>query len=595
VTTTDWPTGGFDAPFNEAFQPDLGPPDVWTAEIGGNALECYIAKDSLTIRMGKDEPDPMGQAPTGTATFEVIGDPVRPVASPLAWTAGTAWTDAPDAVHDAVRPDGVTWNRMGTGQWPAAEISDRTFRIASAGITIPGSWSDVTRGAWTVNVFAALRENMEGQVYASQAGQVRAYAWNWTGDPASGGVEVGPIQYGNWATPDQATRLASVTLPAATLPSNVRWVQIGFEFNTRTQEPPQIGEGKGRRMVNMEVGGSLSVPFTYGVPDTFEPGEKVIIKRNGLTVWTGWVTDEEREWSPSLGSVSKVNAAGPRAQYQRRFYVKNPVPDLERFPGWMTEARPLAAYAGHLDSASGNLIQYGLDTYAADAGLKLGTVNMYTNSGFHPVMDLLDGAANAALGQVWEKRDGRLAVYGHAYYRGEAPADWYVNDRTVLNCDDIDAPVQVRREATYITSYTADLGFVNRGSPSGQDSAPDPPTGFSKYVPRSDSADREYSVTPQVPMLDATNAQAKWDFMSSVWGRAGLEQVDRWTVARDRVSDELWTRLMTMWLGWPVRITNLPQGLFRDGKTQFDGFLWGWEMRGTEEVTLTLIDQRMFV
>lgn len=407
------PTGSFDLDFSVPYQPDPGPPDVWTASIGGKDMECHIRRDNLVIRMGKSDPDPIGQAEAGTATFEVLGDP----------------------------------------------------------------------------------------------------------DPT----------------------------------------------------------------------------------DAYEPGEKVVVKRNGLTVWTGWVTDEDREWSQYSGSTSRVNAAGPRSQYNLRYYIPRWGTsggsygyDLAYMPmdpgaGGYSE-RPLQTFVN--DCAP--YCVHGLDGYvcAEPQGLQVGIAQFWRGAELQRVMDLLDGAADAALGQVWEKRDGRMAVFGHAYYRYEAPASWYTNDTVYLNCDDIGAPVRIRRTPVYTNSYVANRGTKIFGAPIPNEQREQSPAIY-YTAPPSGYADREYPSTFLYPGF--SRVADKWNFMQAVWNRIkSLEQVDQWIVRREFVDDATWTKLLTMWLGWPVIVQNLPQGLFRDNRTQFSGFLWGWELRGTDEIAMTLIDKALF-
>ena len=81
-----------------------------------------------------------------------------------------------------------------------------------------------------------------------------------------------------------------------------------------------------------------------------------------------------------------------------------------------------------------------------------------------------------------------------------------------------------------------------------------------------------------------------------VWNAlVSIEHVDQWVVRRNLVDPQTWDQLVTARLGAPITINNIPAGLFRDFTgTSWTGFLWGWQLSGTDEIRLTVIDKRLF-
>lgn len=184
---------------------------------------------------------------------------------------------------------------------------------------------------------------------------------------------------------------------------------------------------------------------------------------------------------------------------------------------------------------------------------------------------------------VEQDRVDRLAVYGHGYYQGYAPPYWYTNDTVQLSADEVMAPVRLRRQDNRVNTWTNahfwDFDPIDD---------PMPKKTFDTLGPG-----RPYDVQPFFP-TSADTQDAAWNHMTTVRSRSP-ETVDEWIVRREHVSDEKWVNLLTMWLGWPVIITDLPPDLFRDGTTTFDGYLWGWSMTGTDEIRMTLVPKTMFV
>lgn len=594
--------------FSEPFQPDE---DSWTAEIGGNALECHIVKDSLTIRMGKDEPFPVGQADTGTASFEIIGDPMTTQNHTLGWNdEGGAflgqWTDsgwlrthrsATDMEWGPPTPAPATPNLRGKTFAPHAWFNLSAHAGRQATITVGiGTTPPFPIGFSTNNEPLGTIAYEYRYVYSVTSGK----PW------AQGTTGVIPDTVGPWH--DGANPFQSFTSDPFTVPAN-GWavVQLQYRIKNELSAVPLY--------ISQAWGGGLSVSLNVQVPDTFEAGEKVVIKRNGTTVWTGWVTDEERSWSQSTGSVSKVNAAGPRRFYQSAVYAPAPADYSQtlgtdkfyKFPPGGVEGYELSEFVAALRTILPEVTLTTFDTAGwttTDGGPGLLPIRQvwYSkgSSELPKPLWLLDGAANITGSSVWESRAGGLDVRGRKYYAGRASdPTQYDRDRVTLNCDDIEAPVGLRKDASMRytrwahtrgplpigwTPNDSQAGSLSIGSFTMKDDA-----GIAKYGPL------DFNVEP---MLTSGSSSPPLDLWNNVHLKvaqgADIEQVDQWTIRKWMVDDALWQKLLTMSLGWPLRITNLPAGMMRDGRTQFDGYLWGWQMQGTDTITLTAVDERVF-
>lgn len=601
------PQGGFELDFDTPFQPKEGPPDVWTATIGGNALECFIVKDSLTIRMGKDDPFPVGQADTGTATFEIRGDPLRwATHQSIGWNTNAftgAWTDAPRATTSVPDTNTARYEPSSSPDWSSAELAGKTFlNVTEAAINTP---SPTARGLRAEAISHDVRFDVWRQpgVSVGVNRRGRYVARYFTANPwNSGGVLLGE-EVGPWVDYPGITAYVPLTLPQHAIPDGAGWVQWRVEVTL---------DSTSNTVYRINVQSNTPAPtFTVSesLPDTFEAGEQVVIKRNGLTVWTGWVTDESRDWSQSTGSVSLVNAAGPRRFYQSSVYAPAPGdytgdPGHYLFPPAAQQGYELGEFVAAIRTiwpqATITTWDTALwDTAAGGPGsIPIRSVMYAKGAELPKPMFLLDGAANLVGGTVCERRDGQFDVWGRKWYAGKAadPAR-YDTFRVTLNCDEIGAPVSMRKDASMrFTRWAHTRGLLCIGFT--PDAATSSLFGIVPFTVE-DTANitafgpLDFNIDPM--LNPGPNYQALWNTVhGKVAAGANIEQVDQWIVRREFVDDTTWTKLLTASLGWPVRITNLPAGLMRDGADQFDGYLWGWELRGTEEIALTLIDERVF-
>lgn len=265
MTTVEKP---FDPAFNYAFQPKEGPPDNWTAEIGGNNLECFIVKESLTIRMGKDDPELLNQADAGTASFEIRGEPLRWAAhQSIGWHTNAftgSWTDAPRATSSVVDTHTTRFEPSSSPDWSSAELAGKTFlNITETAINAPGATAKRMRAAaYTQDSNFYVWKQPGVSVGQGIAGHLifryyTANPWN------AGGVLLDELVGPQYTI---GTNAYVVSMPEHEIPFEARWVQIIASFSlastTDTVYRVQVQERLTGRTLNI----------SQALPDAFEPG-----------------------------------------------------------------------------------------------------------------------------------------------------------------------------------------------------------------------------------------------------------------------------------------------------------------------------------
>lgn len=363
--------------------------------------------------------------------------------------------------------------------------------------------------------------------------------------------------------------------------------------------------GKDAPEVFGQAGAGTASFEIYGEPrdsrgnlDTFESGEVVVVRRDGAVVWTGWVSDEDRTWSKT-SKTSRVNAVGPRSRLERVTHIPTTLP-----PAWWPDAGTTVSGMGQvfykliaqLDTsrfggASATTLftdgSAGRDIYYTARTMYFGGYEL------PKAMDLLDGAANATFSRVWETRAGGITVIGCPYYRGQIPGAWAA-DLVTITCDQVTAPVQIRKDgSTRVNRWVASVGDRHEGDPVAPGNAPvSVDTPFDDAYSEARYGAMEYSPSPMMNMSSTTEAQKHFNHVVEMLGEP-REQVDAWVIDKANVPAALWDRLLHLSLGQPVQFINLPAGLFRDNRTIFSGFAYGWQLTGTDKITLTVVDSRV--
>lgn len=614
-----WPTGPFSDAFGEAFQPD----DMYQLLVGGVDYAARIPKTSLAIRMGKPDPTVLGQPDTSTCTFDILGTPVGRFIAQNDWVANFYtgwWTDLAGTTSQR-QADGLRADWQINADLTA--MNGKTFVLIHEqplSWTFGEDWSD----GWMRDFEIAARGDITapGGLYGMTQARLRvAY---FTANPWNEGGTLIIEHTGDWvAASGPSNRHATPSIAGHQIPANAAWLRVSVDsYYTGLPNDFTLGNPKN---ISLAVD-TAPLVFDVTAPERIFVGEPVQIVRDGATIWSGQVTDLDRTYlghdvNPVLRSVLKVNCAGPKMSANQAMFTL-PLNNWEA----MNEAggtvyRYLVNADLDADKTNASDPQTVFNYFTTDVP-RLRTFNtpfvstdlvqsvedlwLIQGCEMPKVIDLIEAAAEMTCSWVWETRDGYLQPVRHSYYAGMQPAS--ETDTISLSADDIGVPVQVRTDGSRrVTRWdNAQLGLTmigeeyfaaiagyryQRTEVSYVASALEAGGLVNNYAPQG----MTYFTKPDDGGQGNVLAQVFFDRIAHVLTRP-LEHVDEWEVPRQVVTDAQWNTLMEAQPGFTiVSITDLPTDLFTDGRTTFEGFLWGWELAGTDTIRLILVDRKQFV